>query len=48
MRQVAQLFKTFGRASRRGRISAKAQKAVGEVVDDAVKRIQKIIEEDIG
>lgn len=47
MRQVAQLFKTFRRASKHGRISARAQKAVAEVVDDAVKRIQKIIEEDI-
>jgi DNA-binding PadR family transcriptional regulator len=48
MRQVAQLFKTFRRATRRGRVSARAQKAIGEVVDDAVKRIQTIIEEDVG
>jgi DNA-binding PadR family transcriptional regulator len=48
MQQVAQLFKVFRRASRRGRISTKAQKAVGEVVDDAVKRIREIIEQDEG
>lgn len=46
MRRAARLFKTFRIASRRGRLSLAAQAKIRTVLDDAVKRIETILDED--
>jgi len=46
MRRAARLFKTFRRASRRGNLSLKAQGKIRDVIDDAVKRIEAVLDED--
>jgi DNA-binding PadR family transcriptional regulator len=45
MRRAARLFKTFKRAARRGHMSTKAQAQVRAVLDDAVQRIETILNE---
>lgn len=44
MRRAARLFKTFRRASRRGNLSLKSQAKIREVIDEAVKRIETILD----
>lgn len=44
-RHVVDLFKSFKRAARRGRLSSGVQAKVAEVLRDAVKRIEDILEE---
>jgi DNA-binding PadR family transcriptional regulator len=46
MRRAARLFKTFKRAARHGRMSAKAQAGIRAVLDDAVKRIETILQDE--
>lgn len=46
MRRAARLFKTFRRAARQGRISALAQAKIRKVMDEAVTRIEQILDED--
>jgi DNA-binding PadR family transcriptional regulator len=46
MRRAALLFKTFRRAAKRGRLSSKTQGEIRAVLDDAVQRIEKILDED--
>jgi DNA-binding PadR family transcriptional regulator len=46
MRRAGRLFKVFKRAARRGRISARAQGKIRELLDDATRRIEEILEED--
>lgn len=45
MRQLARLFKTFGRAARRGEMTPKKQTRIREVMDDAMARIEAIMSE---
>jgi DNA-binding PadR family transcriptional regulator len=44
MRQVARLFKTFRRAARRGDMSPKVQASIREVLNEAVQKIEAILE----
>jgi DNA-binding PadR family transcriptional regulator len=46
MRRAGRLFKVFKRAARRGHISARAQLKIRELLDDATRRIEEILEED--
>ena len=46
MRRAARLFKSFRRAARHGHISASAQAKVRTVLDQAVTKIEEILNED--
>jgi DNA-binding PadR family transcriptional regulator len=46
MRRAARLFKTFRRSAQHGRISAAAQAKIRKVLDEAVTRIEQILDED--
>jgi len=46
MRRAARLFKSFRRAARHGHMSPGAQAKVRKVLDDAVNRIEEILNED--
>jgi DNA-binding PadR family transcriptional regulator len=46
LHQAARLFKTYKRAARHGGLSLKAQAAIREVIEDAVKRIQQIMDDE--
>jgi len=45
MRQASRLFKTFKRAARRGQLTSAKQARIREVLDDAVQRIEVILED---
>jgi DNA-binding PadR family transcriptional regulator len=46
MRRAARLFKSFRRAAHHGRMSAAAQGKIRKVLDEAVTRIEQILDED--
>ena len=46
MKRLGRLFKTLKRAGRHGSLSPKVLKRVGEVIDNAVRDIEAIFEED--
>ncbi|HEX4353843.1 MAG TPA: PadR family transcriptional regulator [Polyangiales bacterium] len=48
MRRAARLFKSFKRAARHGRLSAKGQARIREALDQAVQQIETILHEEAG
>jgi DNA-binding PadR family transcriptional regulator len=46
MRRAGRLFKVFKRAARRGHISARAQQQIRELLDEATRRIEEILDVD--
>ena len=46
MRRAARLFKSFRRAASHGRMSATAQSKIRKVLDEAVTKIEQILDED--
>ena len=46
MKRMGRLFKTFRKAGRHGRISAKSMKRIGEIIDNAVREIEVALEEE--
>ncbi len=46
MRRAARLFRTFKRTARRGGMSRRAQVAIREILDEAVKKIEAVLQED--
>jgi DNA-binding PadR family transcriptional regulator len=48
MKRAARLFRTFKRAARRGGMSRHAQTAIREILDEAVRGIEAVLEEEEG
>jgi DNA-binding PadR family transcriptional regulator len=46
MKRAARLFRTFKRAARHGGMSRKAQAKIREILDQAVQKIEAVLEED--
>jgi DNA phosphorothioation-dependent restriction protein DptG len=46
MRRLGHLFKTFKRAARRGRLSTSTMTKVREIVDEAIHKLEHLLEKD--
>jgi DNA-binding PadR family transcriptional regulator len=46
MKRAARLFRTFKRAAHRGGMSRRAQTAIREILDEAVRKIEAVLAED--
>jgi DNA phosphorothioation-dependent restriction protein DptG len=46
MRRLGHLFKTFKRAARRGRLSTSTMTKVREIVDEAIHKLEQLLEKD--